>query len=157
MFIRWERSNVRENIMMSQFAFRKFREGSRIGPRVLLLNQWLKLVLSYPMILLMFFFIFTHPVLFISSTLLGIFIFSSVQMLFYAKKHNISESFWAYPYSIFYAFALFWITPYAIATAGRKGWLTRELPEKKINKIQPEINTYPIQQHHSALGITLLQ
>ena len=27
MFIRWERSNVRENIMMSKFAFGDFREG----------------------------------------------------------------------------------------------------------------------------------
>jgi len=131
MFIRWERSNVRENIMMSKFAFGKFRDGSKIGPRILLLNQWLKLLLSIPMILLMFVFIFTHPVLFFTSTLVSIMIFSSVQAFFYAKRHNISEAFWAYPYSIFYTFTLFWITPYAIATAHRRGWLTRGLSEKK--------------------------
>lgn len=132
MFIRWERSNVRENIMMSKFAFNDFREGPKTGTRVLLLNQWLKILLSYPMLLLMFFFIFTHPVLFLSSTLVGIMIFSSVQAFFYARrnKEDISESFWAYPYSIFYTFSLFWITPYAIATASRRGWLTRTLPVK---------------------------
>lgn len=131
MFTRWERSNVRENIMMSRFAFGKFREGSMIGPRILLLNQWLKVVLAYPMIALMFVLAFMYPVLFLSSTLLSVFVFSSIQAFFYAKKYRLAESFWAYPYSIFYTFSLFWITPYAIATAGRRGWLTRGLPENK--------------------------
>lgn len=131
MFIRWERSNVRENIMMGKFAFGNFREGAKTGARILLLDQWLKMILSYPMVLLMFMFILTHPILFFSSSLLTIMIFSSVQMFFYAKKRSIAESFWAYPYSIFYTFALFWITPYSIATASKRGWLTRDLPTKK--------------------------
>lgn len=131
MFIRWERSNVRENIMMSKFAFGKFREESTVGPRILLLNQWLKISLAYPMILLMLIFISTHPILFLSSTLVSIFVFSSVQAFFYAKRHNLQDSLWAFPYSIFYTFTLFWITPYAIATANRRGWLTRGLPERK--------------------------
>lgn len=125
MFIRWERSNVRENIMMSKFAFGDFREGVKTGTRILLLNQWLRVILSYPMILMMFIFAFMHPVLFLTSTFVGILVFSSIQAFFYAKKHNFSEAFWAYPYSVFYAFTLFWITPYAIATASRRGWLTR--------------------------------
>ena len=126
MFIRWERSNVRENIMMTKFAFTNFREGSKIGLRILLLNQWVKVLMAYPLMLLMLFFILTHPVLFISSALLSIFIFSSIQVFFYTKRQkNILESVWAYPYSIFYLFTLFWITPYAIATASRSGWLTR--------------------------------
>ncbi len=131
MYIRWERSNVRENIMMSKFAFGQFREGAKTGTRILLLNQWLRILLSYPMTLFMLFFIISHPVLFLCSSLSGILIFSSVQAFFYAKRHNVTESFWVYPYSIFYTFALFWITPYAIATAGRKGWLTRTLPQQK--------------------------
>lgn len=131
MFIRWERSNVRENIMMSRFAFGKFREGSTTGPRILLLNQWLKISLAYPMILLMLFFIGTHPILFLISTLVGIAVFSSIQAFFYAKRHDLLDALWAFPYSIFYAFTLFWITPYAIATANRRGWLTRGLPERK--------------------------
>ncbi|WP_219222921.1 glycosyltransferase [Pedobacter antarcticus] len=130
MFIRWERSNVRENIMMSKFAFTKFRKESTTGTRILLMVQWLNVLMAFPFTLLMAFLVITQPVLFISATLLSILIFSSIQMFFYAKKHGISESFWAYPYSIFYAFALFWITPYAIATAGKSGWLTRGLADK---------------------------
>jgi len=56
-----------------------------------------------------------------------------------AKKHNVSEALWAYPYSLFYAFTLFWITPYAIATAGRSGWLTRDLTKKEIKQQQQQI------------------
>ncbi|TQD39402.1 glycosyltransferase [Haloflavibacter putidus] len=136
MFIRWERSNVRENIAMSKFAFKNFRKGSKTGTRILLLNQWLKILLAYPLVLLMLTFIITYPLLFISSSLISILVFSSIQALFYAKKHdNWSESFWAYPYSLFYTFTLFWITPYAIATASKSGWLTRELPVEKLKKV----------------------
>lgn len=131
MYIRWERSNVRENLMMNKFAFGNFREGSKTGTRILLIYQWLRTLVSYPVTLLMFFFIFTHPLLFLCSALVGILIFSSLQVFFYAKRHKIAEAFWAYPYSIFYAFTLFWITPYAIATVSRNGWLTRTLPQKK--------------------------
>src|SRR5690606_27328469 len=81
MFLRWERSNVRENIMMSKFAFRNFREEAKMGTRVLLLNQWLKILLSYPMVVLMFAFAFTNPILFFASTLTGILMFSSVQAI----------------------------------------------------------------------------
>ncbi|MDG3582692.1 glycosyltransferase [Galbibacter pacificus] len=136
MFIRWERSNVRENIAMSRFAFGNFREGAKSGTRILLMNQWLKMIMAYPAILLMIFFVSTHPLLFLSSTLVGIMIFSSMHAFFYAKKHSMSESFWAYPYSVFYAFTLFWITPYAIATAGKSGWLTRDLTKGQLKKQQ---------------------
>ena len=136
MFIRWERSNVRENIAMSKFAFTNFRNESKTGTRILLLNQWLKMIMAYPGILAMAYFLISYPLLFLSSTLVSILIFSSIQAFFYGKKHSISESFWAYPYSIFYAFSLFWITPYAIATAGRSGWLTRDLTAKELKEQQ---------------------
>ena len=125
MFIRWERSNVRENIMMSKFAFGNFREGNKTGTRILLINQWLKVLLAYPLMISMLIFILNYPLMFIVTTLFGIALFSSIQVIFYARKYNLLESFWAYPYSIFYAFSLFWITPYAIATAAKRGWLTR--------------------------------
>lgn len=125
MYIRWERSNIRENVMMSKFAFSNFRNGKKLGTRILLLNQWLRMIMAVPLIVLMLFFIATHPILFISGTFLSILVFSSIQALFYAKKQNLKEAFWAYPYSLLYTFSLFWITPYAIFTAGRSGWLTR--------------------------------
>lgn len=127
MFTRWERSNVRENIMMTRFAFTNFRKTSKVGLRILLLNQWLGIITAYPLVISMLYMIAVHPVLFISSTLMGILIFNSIPVGFYAFKHQKSKSFLAHTYGIFYAFSLFWITPYAIATASRRGWLTRGL------------------------------
>ena len=131
MFIRWGRSNVRENIQMSKYVFTDFREGSKLGTRLLFISQSSKIIMSYPFLVFMLFFIVMHPILFITSTFASILILSSFPVLFYAKRYSFSESFWAYSYSVLYTFGLFWITPYAIATASRRGWLTRELPEAK--------------------------
>lgn len=125
MFIRWGRSNVRENIEMAKYVFTDFKKDSKIGTRLLFISQSIEIVMCYPFMLLMLYFVATHPILFLSSTLVSIFIFSSFPVLFYGKRYKFSESFWAYSYSILYTFGLFWITPYAIATASKSGWLTR--------------------------------
>ena len=131
MFIRWGRSNVRENIMMAKYVFKDFRNESKFGARLLFMNQSLRILLTIPFLLFMFFLIATHPLLFLSSTLLGILIVSSFPVLFYAKRYSLGEAFWAYSYSIFYTFTLFWIAPYALITANKRGWLTRGLAEIK--------------------------
>lgn len=125
MFIRWGRSNVRENIQMSKYVFTNFREGSKVGARLLFFSQASKIIMSYPFLLFMFFFILTHPLLFLSSTLLSILVLSTFPVIFYAKRYSLGEAFWAYSYSILFTFGLFWITPYAIVTANKRGWLTR--------------------------------
>src|SRR5690554_4424984 len=85
MFVRWERSNVRENIMMSKFAFTNFRKSSKTGLRILLLNQWIKVVMAYPLLLLLLLVVFSYPLLSLISTLVFVLVFSSIQMFFYAK------------------------------------------------------------------------
>lgn len=127
MFIRWGRSNVRENLMMAKFVFTNFRKDKKAGARLLYINQFLSISMAYPFLIFMLFFIAVHPLLFISSTFAAILIASSFPVLFYAKRYSVSQSVWAYTYSILYTFGLFWIMPYAIATAGKSGWLTREL------------------------------
>ena len=127
MFIRWGRSNVRENIAMYKYVFTNFKEGSKFGSRLLFVTQSMKMIMSYPFLLFMMYFVITHPVLFISSTLLSILIMSTFPVLFYSKRYDLKEALWAYSYSILYTFGLFWITPYSIATAGKCGWLTREI------------------------------
>ncbi len=128
MFIRWGRSNVRENLVMANYVFKSYKEESKAGTRLLFINQFLTIVMTYPFLIFTAFMIAMHPLLFISSTLLGILVVSTFPVLFYAKRYSAAESLWAYAYSVLYTFGLFWIAPYAIATAGKSGWLTRELP-----------------------------
>ncbi|WP_405201569.1 glycosyltransferase [Dokdonia sp. LLG6352-1] len=129
MYIRWGRSNVRENLAMAKYVFTNFRKESKVGARLLFVNQFLTILMSYPFLIFMLLFVATHPILFLTSTLVSILIVTTFPALFYARKYTPSESFWAYTYSLVYTFGLFWITPYAIATAGKSGWLTRSLPQ----------------------------
>jgi hyaluronan synthase len=131
MFIRWGRSNVRENLEMAKYVFTNFRKGSKFGTRLLFISQFSKIIMSFPLLVFMLFFVLVHPLLFLGSTLVTILVFSTFSVLFFAHRYKSLEAFWAYSYSILYTFGLFWITPYAIATASRRGWLTRGLPEKK--------------------------
>ena len=131
MFIRWGRSNVRENISMAKYVFTNFREGKKWGTRLLFISQASGIIMSYPFVIFMLFFVIAHPLLFLGSTLLSILVFSSFSALFFGFRYELKEAIWAYTYSIVFTFALFWITPYAIATASRRGWLTRGLAEKK--------------------------
>ncbi|MBU2939249.1 glycosyltransferase family 2 protein [Lacinutrix sp. C3R15] len=131
MFIRWGRSNVRENLEMAKYVFTNFRSGKKIGTRLLFISHSARLIMSYPFLFFMLFFVLTHPLLFLGSTLVSILILSTFSLAFFTNRYKSTQGFWAYPYSILYTFGLFWITPYAIATASRSGWLTRGLPEKK--------------------------
>lgn len=132
MLIRWERSNVRESIMMGKFAFSAFRKGGKAGTRVIFLMDCLKLITAIPLFISLIVLICSHPLLFICSSLSGALIFSSVQMIFYAKKYNFAEALLAYVFNIYYMFTLCWVTPYSILTAGKSGWLTRELHQKEV-------------------------
>lgn len=125
MFTRWGRSNVRETLMMNRFIFSNFRKKNKMGARFIFLQQWVKLILAIPLVILMLYFFFTHPFLYVSSALGATFVFSSIQMLFFTKQYNFIEALWAYPYSVFYLFALFWVFPFSILTAKNGGWLTR--------------------------------
>ncbi|WP_107039319.1 glycosyltransferase [Brumimicrobium mesophilum] len=125
MFTRWERSNVRENIMMSKFAFSDFRTNNKLNPRILLVNQWLTIITAYPTLILMFLSLIFYPVLFLSTTIISIALFSLIPAIYYAVKSSKRNALWIFSYNIFYFFTLFWITPYAIVTASRRGWLTR--------------------------------
>lgn len=127
MFTRWERSNVRENIMMSRFAFSRFRAGNRVKPRLLLFNQWIAILAAYPSLIAMLFICASYPRLFLSSTVVSVALFSMVPALYYGLKYSFRKSGWIFTYNLFYSFSLFWITPFAILTARRRGWLTREL------------------------------
>ena len=125
MFIRWSRSNVRENLEMSKYVFTNFRKNNKLGARLLFISQFSNLLLSYPFVLFMLFFVMVHPLLFLGTTLFSILIISSFSLLFFFTRYKSLQGFWAFTYSIVYTFALFWITPYAIATARKPGWLTR--------------------------------
>lgn len=133
MLIRWGRSNVRESLKMASFVFTDFREHHRTSARALCCMQLLWCAPSPILFLMMVSLILLFPLEFLLISVTGGAIWSSVSALFYAARYRNSEAIWAYSYGVFHFCALAWITPYSLLTAGRTGWLTRD-----INSSSPE-------------------
>ncbi len=123
MFIRWDRSYVKEEIRFARIVW------SRPPlPRLIALFDGLITNLRYPIGYLVFgmliFMSFNDP-LTILRLLLAIGLMSFLNVLYYLR----SERSWNFVYGILYSyfsfFALFWIFPSAVITVRSRSWMTR--------------------------------
>ena len=128
MLLRWARSNVRETIAMSRFAFRPFREGSMLGARINLLLSWLNLTKAQLLLLATWVLIFQYPGVISLNVITGIVFSASLSAGLYAWRYRNFDCLWAYAYGFFCFAGLFWITPYSLFTPHQSGWLTRQVP-----------------------------
>ncbi len=136
MLLRWGRSNVRETIAMTRFAFRSFREGSMLGARINLLLGWASITQAQIFLLVTFVLVVMHPMVFGLNLLLGVLLWSTLPAAIYALRMRNTEALWAYAYGVFWLICLSWITPYSIFTAHHSGWLTRQ-----ARGIQPRLQS----------------
>lgn len=125
MLLRWARSNFRETLLMSKFAFRKFRETPATGARINLLLGWMGITMSQSLLLVTAAHFFSMPAVVGLNLLVGSAIASLIPGLFYAVRHRSTNALWACPYSSFWVFGLSWIGLYAVFTSHKSGWLTR--------------------------------
>jgi len=130
MFIRWARSNIRENLVMSTFIFTRFRKKSATGARINFSLQFLTMVKSPFYLVGTLGCLFLRPLEFGLSVLIGILIHSTISAVFYWWRCRGSEGLWAYAYGLFWVVGLFWISVYALTTPHRTGWLTRQSGKK---------------------------
>jgi hyaluronan synthase len=143
MLIRWGRSNVRENIAMAKFAFRRFdtSDDDLTGMQVNLVMQtfWMAapvIFLGYTVYCLL------QGVLpFIIGAAFAIIFWSTMPAFVYARRYNAGDSVWSYVYGIFSFFTLFWVSPYCIFTVHKSGWLTRQKPKAAEQEIQKDTVT----------------
>lgn len=130
MYLRWARSNVRETLAMTTFIFTKFRTGSKIGARINLISDVIKLTIAQLLFLVSWVLLICHPMAFASKTIVGIIIGSSLSAIIYACKFGKISSMLAFVYGFFFFVALTWIKPYALLTPHHSKWLTRACPTK---------------------------
>jgi hyaluronan synthase len=126
MFLRWERSKVIENFKMLKFILKNCRNNDNIRLRILFVNEFVNLISSIPIFLLMIYVLYLNTRIFISSALITVSFFSFFPAIYYwflNKKNPIL----IFTYNFFYFFTLSWITPFSILTAAKKGWLTRSI------------------------------
>lgn len=129
MLLRWARSNVRESLVMAGFAFRRFRSGSQVGPRLNLGISVARTVAGglafVPMVL---------GIVLAPAILPWILATSLSAALLPAAVFTITRSprgaGWAFPYAIYSLMCLSWIAPFALISAHRSSWLTRQNPQR---------------------------
>jgi hyaluronan synthase len=123
MYLRWDRSYVRETIRFSRILWKR-----PLWPRLISLMDLLITNIRYPItwvsLVLLVTLSISDP-----TTILRLFcvigFFSSLNMIYYLY----TERSWLFLYGILYAyfafFALFWIFPYAVITVRARTWGTR--------------------------------
>ena len=132
MFIRWARSNIRENLAMMEFAFRRidFRNENLLGMQLNLIMQSIWMFTPLFFLSSTLYCLSLDAPTFLYSVFLVIAIWSTFPSFIYACKYNKKESIWAYVFGFFNFIALSWIGPYSLLTVHRSGWLTRDLREE---------------------------
>ena len=142
MLLRWLRSDVRENLLMTVHFFKNFRFSLAYAAFAfhlgsLVLGTVMPLI-SLPVMVDMIFRYSPASVFhaLYYGAVLG-FIGALIPAMIYAKRVSVLNSVWAVVYSVYNLFLLSWIPVYAFFTARNSNWLTREITanRKGIEKI----------------------
>lgn len=128
MLIRWGRSNVRENLAMCRFAFRRFdlNNDDLVGMQVNLVMQMFWMLAPVVFVTYAGYCLLHGALPFISGAAFAIVFWSTMPAFVYARRYSAGDSLWSYVYGVFSFLTLFWVSPYCIFTVHRSGWLTRE-------------------------------
>ena len=135
MLIRWTRSDVRENLAMTRFAFSNISKWNwqRIGLQINLIAFNLGIFLPILFLPTTVAFIATHIhelphtltyCCFIST------LWAAIPAMIYADRYSARKSLWAFAYGIFAALFLSWIPVFSVFTVRNGSWMTRELKEQ---------------------------
>lgn len=126
MFLRWARSNVRETLVLAGFVFGRFRDGSKLGPRINFIWSALQIVLAPLGLAMTLAAVVLHPEL-LGLVAGGVLLSAVWPATIFAIARGAAGAVWAFPYALLSATALSWIGPYALVSVHRSGWLTRRL------------------------------
>lgn len=123
MFLRWDRSYVREEIRFLRIVWKR-----PLASRFIALYDRIITNLRYPVqlavLLLLGALAWMHPLMLL-RILVAIGLMSFFNMLYYLRSERSPDFLYGVVFSYYSAFAMFWIFPYAVLTVRARGWLTR--------------------------------
>ena len=130
MLLRWIRGDIRENILMFSYVFRKFTVRD---VRTLCLQLHyiafnigiITPIFFIPVSLIYLIFRFSESTLLLAYLGILTMIWSIVPAMIYAKRYSLAKSLYAFVYSLFSMFCLSWIPLYAMLTLKNNKWMTR--------------------------------
>ena len=136
MLLRWTRGDIRENLMMTKFAFKNFPPRNVRG--FVLIAYWVALTqnlilpfLFVPAFFYMLFFGAKDPVIFLAANAILSLTWASIPAIIYAKNTNLRKAVWALIYGAFCPMLLAMIYMYSFLTLSDSRWMTRDLKNKK--------------------------
>ncbi len=130
MLLRWIRGDIRENILMFSYVFRKFTI-SDVRTLCLQLHYIafnigiITPIFFIPVSLIYLIFRFSESTLLLAYLGILTMIWSIVPAMIYAKRYSLAKSLYAFVYSLFSMFCLSWIPLYAMLTLKNNKWMTR--------------------------------
>jgi hyaluronan synthase len=124
MYLRWDRSNFRENWVQLKFIFSKYRAKHRFLPIVDYFITQLEFPLNYLFLSMLFFSFFLYPIVAIKF-FTGLGVITMVYMYYYLHHQRDMDFIYGIIYSYFAFTALIWVQPWAFLTVRNDRWLTR--------------------------------
>ncbi|APR78367.1 Glycosyltransferase [Minicystis rosea] len=124
MLIRWERGNVRENLVMFPVFFTPWRSRDRLWPMLDVTLDLLQFPIGLAMSAAAIIHFTAHPVAILGSlSMMGLVAF--VQSLYCLRSEGGTDFLYNVGYVFFAAFGLAWVFPYSCVTLRNGAWLTR--------------------------------
>jgi hyaluronan synthase len=124
MYLRWDRSNFRENWVQLKFIFTRYREKHRLLPIIDFFITQIEFPLTYLFLGLLVGSFFIYPVVMLKF-FAGLGVFTLIWMYYYIHQERDLEFVYGILYSYFAFFFLNWVQPYAFLTVRNDRWLTR--------------------------------
>lgn len=123
MFLRWERSYVREEIRYAGILWRRPAPALAMSLIETLVNN-LRYPIGWATLALFVAMVPSHPLM-VLRLLSAIGIFAGFNMLYYLHSERSLDFVYGILYAYLSFFGLFWIFPYAVVTVRARGWMTR--------------------------------
>ncbi|MBR2363900.1 MAG: glycosyltransferase family 2 protein [Lentisphaeria bacterium] len=129
MLIRWCRSDVRENWVMTKYAFGSLRlfdlEHAALRMNLIFANG--ALILPFFWLPMLVGALIISPVMTLLYTVGGSVLWSMMPAVIYAFRYNTRDALWAFVYGVYSLPFISWICVYSIFTVGNSDWMTRSL------------------------------
>lgn len=124
MFMRWGRGDIRETLVMYEFAFKK-TNFYQLGIQFNLLMQTIWLITPLFLLPSLIYGLVSAPWSFAMTMLASLIVWATLPAVIFMCRYGSSEALWAYTYAIFNFCFLSWIGPYCIVTVRNSKWMTR--------------------------------
>ncbi|HEX9882896.1 MAG TPA: glycosyltransferase [Desulfobaccales bacterium] len=124
MYLRWDRSNFRENWVQLKFIFSKYRNRHRLLPIIDFFITQIEFPLTYLFLGLLLISFYIYPIVLVKF-FAGLGVFTLIWMYYYIHQERDLEFIYGILYSYYAFFFLHWVQPWAFFTVRNGRWLTR--------------------------------